>query len=291
MHLHGWRTTIDIGKPAFAKTLFRYQRLHAFDGVIAIGAVPNTSKDLPHQRSVAFARFGAPFQITSATFGLFGSGIGPPTKVMGTGRKHLSVVSFGVKRLYPFAHQFRMREFLWSSDVSTVNDIGDGKWIIRVRCIDRSDCFIKTSVHDAYRSALGTKIDGERENTVVERGGCITDNGEVLKVILRLFNEASPLIATDGRKIATLYRCGPVSEPLEHCIKIKFVGHGPTLDQSKPRSSRVTKGSGRNASANIGLTGPTGPVASGTLPVPVSSPAEPLASDPAPAPPGRVARQ
>jgi hypothetical protein len=48
VHLHRRRPTIDIGKTAFAKTLFRNQRLYAFDGVIAIGAVPNTSEDLPH---------------------------------------------------------------------------------------------------------------------------------------------------------------------------------------------------------------------------------------------------
>ena len=48
MHLHGWRSTINIGEPALAKTLFRDQRLYAFNGVIAIGAVTNTSKDLPH---------------------------------------------------------------------------------------------------------------------------------------------------------------------------------------------------------------------------------------------------
>ena len=238
---------------------------------------------------MAFARFGAPLQVASATFGLFGSGIGPTSQMVGTSRKHLSVVSFGVKFLHPFAHQFRMREFLWPSDFNTVNDIGDGKGIIRVCCIDCSDCFFKTSAHNVYRLALGTKIDGERENTVVERCGCITDDGEVLKVVLRLFNEASPLIATDGWKIAVLHRSSAVAESFKHCVKIKCVGHGPTLDQSKPRSSRVTKGSGRNASANIGLTGPTGPVASGMFPIPVSSPPAPLPS--VPATPGRVARQ
>jgi hypothetical protein len=105
VHLHCWRPTTDVGESAFAKTLFRDQRLHAFDGVIAIGAVPDTSKDLPHQPGMTFARFGAPFQITSATFGLFGARVGPPSQMMGTSRKHLSVVGFGVKRLYPLTHQ------------------------------------------------------------------------------------------------------------------------------------------------------------------------------------------
>ena len=99
-----------------------------------------------------------------------------------------------------------MREFLRASDFNTVNDIGDGKWIIRVRCIDRGDCFIKSSAHDVYRSTLGTKINGERKNAVIERCGCITNDGEVLKIVLRLFNKAGPLITTDGRKISALHR-------------------------------------------------------------------------------------
>ena len=178
-----------------------------------------------------------------------------------------------------------MGEFFGTSHLYPINVIGDSEWIIGIRSIDRSNGVIKTCSHCARRLDLGTKVNGEREDAVVKGGGGVSDDGEVLKIVLRLFDEAGPLIATNRRKIATLYRCSPVSEPLEHCIKIKFVGHGPTLDQRRPRSSRVTNGSGRNASANIGLTGPTGPVVSGIPP-------EPLAlSSPFGVPPGRVACQ
>ena len=84
---------------------------------------------------------------------------------------------------------------------------------------------------DGTSARWGPEVDGEREDTVVERGARITDDGEILEVELGLLDESGPFLPGDRRKGAILDRVGAITEPLEHCIEVESVSHVPTLDR------------------------------------------------------------
>ena len=79
---------------------------------------------------------------------------------------------------------------------------------------------------DHVRWSAGRKIDPEHEHTVLDRADGVTDDREVLEVVLRLLQEELALLARHRRKRATLHGRGAVPESGDHGVDVEGCSHG-----------------------------------------------------------------
>ena len=63
----------------------------------------------------------------------------------------------------------------------------------------------------------------------------VADHRKILIVGICLGNKELPLLTADRGKVALLYRFGPVTEALQHCVEIKSFCHVATVAPAQGR--------------------------------------------------------